>query len=441
MLNRTEGDVKVEDLSRNPRIAGLMEMMERVEQSRTPLDTLLNVQRGMEAAYGPVAFVGLFTRYLPEGHFQVVQLRLPDAGEETLCNPWDRENLPEYQGGVIGGLIGRPVPQIAFDVDWSADPNFGKILSGYRSLIAVPVVGHRLPMNWMLLLHRNREGTTAERQEETILRAMLIGSLLESRALVQELAHAHAQIDWEVQRVGQIQRSLLPDPLPPIPGLDIAASYETFGEAGGDLYDFIPIGGGGVGADRPRWGIFVGDASGHGPSAAVVIAMVQALLHAHPIEVTAPADLLRYLNEHLCRRPIEGSFVTAFLGIYDPSTRHLTYSNAGHPPPLLKAPLGESMRRLDVASGLPLGVVPSETFEEGSVDLGLGAQLLIYTDGIFEARNEAGAMFGIAGIESAFRTCTGSSGKVVGAVRQAVNTHSCARQSEDDQTLLAISVV
>lgn len=432
--------MKVEDLSQDPRIASLMEMMVRVEQSRTPIDTLLNVQRGMEAAYGPTAFLGLSTRSLPEGHYQVVQLRLPDEEQGTLRNPsWGGENFPKYQGGLIGELIRHRVPQIAYDVDWDIDPYFSKTLAGYHSVIAVPVTGDRLPMNWAMLLNRDPKGTNTEHQVGTILRAMLIGSLLESRALVHELALAHAQIDGEVQRVGQIQRSLLPDPLPPIPGLDIAASYETFGEAGGDLYDLIPLGGSGEAAGR--WGIFIGDASGHGPAATVVIAMVQALLHAHPSNVTGPADLLKHLNEHLCRRPIEGSFVTAFLGVYDRSARHFRYANAGHPPPLLKGAPGHATKPLNAVSGLPLGIEPGETFQEESVELVAGDSLLLYTDGIFEARDEGGAMFGIAGVEFSFRTCACSPDQVIAAIRQAVNAHSCGRRSEDDQTLLAIKVL
>jgi serine phosphatase RsbU (regulator of sigma subunit) len=89
-----------------------------------------------------------------------------------------------------------------------------------------------------------------------------------------QLAQANAHIEAELHRMARIQRALLPEPIPDIPGIRMAASYETFGQVGGDLYDFIPLR-----KDASQWCIFIGDASGHGPSAAVVAAMTLATLH------------------------------------------------------------------------------------------------------------------------------------------------------------------
>jgi sigma-B regulation protein RsbU (phosphoserine phosphatase) len=224
--------------------------------------------------------------------------------------------------------------------------------------------------------------------------------------------------------------------LPQIPGLEIATSYETFGEAGGDLYDFVLLEG--AASVHQPWAIFIADASGHGPSAAVVIAIVQALLHAHPPGVTSPAALLQHLNQHLCERPIESSFVTAFLAVYGPSTRRLEFACAGHPPPLLLRRTAQAATYLDSACGLPLGIDPNHAFREASVDFGPGDTLLLYTDGIDEARDPNNKMFGVEAIEAVARGCSGTPIQLVATIRHAVTAHENGRQATDDQTLVAV---
>ena len=180
----------------------------------------------------------------------------------------------------------------------------------------------------------------------------------------------------------EFSAALLPEPIPDIPGLRLAASYETFGQVGGDLYDFLP-----VTSDDGLWCMFIGDASGHGPSAAVVAAMVQATLHACAAGSAGPADLLQTLNRRLCQKRIEGSFLTAFMGFYEPAGRRLRYASAGHPSPALLPRLANHAARfLEAAGGPPLGIDDDASFDEATVGLPPGQTLLLYTDGISEAR-------------------------------------------------------
>ncbi|MDB5358397.1 MAG: rsbU 2 [Phycisphaerales bacterium] len=429
-----------DELSTNARIAGLTRMTRELQQSRTPSQTLRTIRRGLADMYGPTDSLMLSTRGLPSGEYRVIEFPARDAGPLEDADPWAPGDLPVHQGGVIAEIIKTHEPQILQGVDWSADPFFHDSLAGYNSVAAVPLAGDHLPMSWVILLRRSPSFFTADDLEQTALRAALIGSLLESQMLTEEVADAHVQIDREVQRVGQIQRELLPDPLPQIPGLQIAASYETFGEAGGDLYDFIPLRAA-RSDERERWAFFIGDASGHGPSAAVVIAIVQALLHAHPPGVTSPAALLQHVNEHLCRRPIDSSFVTAFIGVYEPSSRRLTFACAGHPPPLLKGALARAVKCINSTCGYPLGIDAQQTFQEASVDLDRGDAILLYTDGILEARDPGGAMFGIERIEAVARRCSCASHEIVQTLRQAVTAHENGRRATDDQTLVALNVI
>lgn len=415
-------------------------MTRRIESSTTPFEALKAVLDGFGIAFGShMACLHLSTQGLPAGQYRVVLLRVPEAGLDLLSDPWTDGNLPVHSGGVIAEIIRNPNPQIAHDLDWSADPSFGSTLGGFRSLMAVPIQVQDVQVNWVLLLHKDPREFTSQDLGAVLLRASLVGSLLQSRLLTDRLRRANAQISREVERVGRILQCLLPDPLPKIPGLQIAARFETFAQAGGDLYDLVQLD---EGADDPgRWGIFIADASGHGLAAAVVVAVVQALLRAHPSKTTGPAELLQQLNVHLCQRPIESSFVTAFLAVYEPLTRRLTYAGAGHPLPLLRARLAGTVKALDLNSGYPLGIDSSQTFVQASVDLDHGDSLLFYTDGISEARNPSGGMFDAGGIEQTLNACDGDPREIVEAVHRAMTIYADGFPPTDDRTLLAISVV
>ena len=184
--------------------------------------------------------------------------------------------------------------------------------------------------------------------------------------------------------------------------------------------------------------MFIGDASGHGPSAAVVAAMVQATLHATAPGSAGPADLFRTLNRRLCHKRIEGSFLTAFMGFYEPATRRLRYASAGHPaPPLLPCLAGRPARILNTAGGPPLGIDDGVTFDEATIDLPPGHTLLLYTDGISKAPPD-GAMFGPEGIERSLQNCGDDAQGVINRLRQSLITHQRGRRPDDDQTAVAI---
>lgn len=122
------------------------------------------------------------------------------------------------------------------------------------------------------------------------------------------------------------------------------------------------------------------------------MAVTHSIAHAYPGPPTPPGELMRYLNERLTGRRIVGvSFVTAFYGVYDPATRRLTYSCAGHNPPRLRRARDGAIESIDGASGLPLGIEPQEGYIDGVRDLEPGDRLVLYTDGLTEARVLRGA--------------------------------------------------
>jgi len=425
--------VEAEDTSDQRRIASLTRLMAELEQTRLPTDTFQTIRRGLAGLYGPTAAMMISTQGLGEGEYRVVQLHL---GDEAVLDsdPWQPTSFAVRSGGVVARLIRDIRPRIINDVDWSADPCFHEILADYRSLMVVPLPDPRVPIDWVILLKDRGERFQPADLEQSVLRVTLVGSLLASQALAEDLRKANERIDGDAKQVGELQRALLPDPLPRIPGLEIAVSYEPSGRAGGDWYDLFPLDG--ENAIDGRWCLFIGDASGHGLAAAVVMAIVQSILRVGPADVRGPADLLAYANRELCRKRI-GGFVTAFLGIYEPKARRLTYASAGHPPPLLKTAADCRVSRLDRVASYPIGIEESETFREADVVMRPGDTLLFYTDGITEARQGHSEMFEIERLEKEFGDHDGSPSSLIQHLREAVNSFQQGQPPADDQTFLA----
>ena len=426
------------DLSQNLKIATLQRLTRNLVQSLNLEDTLRALHRGFTEIDGFFASVMLSTRGLNRGRWRVVRMHLTDDPQDNLLDAASEEQAPVHSGGIVAAITARPEPQLLQDVDWSQDPFFHEALQGYTSVIAVPVGGDHLPMNWALLLKRAPERFTVSDLEHAVERTALAGTLLENQILAADLARVNRQIVREAREVGELQRALLPPPLPRIAGLDIAASYEPSGRAGGDLYDLFPLEDHHNGqSDTPtHWCVFIGDTAGHGLAAAVVISIVQAVLHAHPARIARPATLLRHANRQLCSKAL-GGFVTAFLGVYEPGQRRLTYASAGHPPPLLRRSSQRSILTLNEVGSYPLGIDDSETFEEASVQLQPSDTLLLYTDGITEARNAHGTLFDRDRLTRAFREAGDRPGRIIDLLGQAVRAHEHGQAALDDQTLVA----
>ena len=432
----------VQDFSWDPNITSLRKRTRDLEQSRTPDQTLQALERGFTETGGFIASVLLSTRGLPQGHYRVVYMHLRNDTQRDVLSPANEPHGPVHAGGIVAAITARPEPQLIQNVDWSRDPFLNETLQDYTSVIALPLFAERLPSNWSLHLKRAPERFTVSDLEDTIERTALAGALLENQLLAAELDRANRQIDCEARQVGELQRALLPASLPRIAGLEIAARYEPSGRAGGDLYDFVPLDEHHNGQpDTPaRWCVFIGDTAGHGLGAAVVISIVQAVLHAHPARIARPASLLMHANRQLCAKRL-GGFVTAFLGIYEPALRRLTYAKAGHPPPLLRRSSDRSIVALDDVGSYPLGIEESETFKEATVQLEPGDTVLLYTDGITEARGSDNGLFDRDRLVRVFRDGGERPAELIQRLSRAVRVYEHGQASRDDQTLVAARVL
>ena len=192
-------------------------------------------------------------------------------------------------------------------------------------------------------------------------------------------------VQRELETARQIQASLLPRGVPRPLGLDVAVRYVPMAAVAGDIYDFIEIG-------PSSLGILVADVMGHGIPAAMVASMVKLAFSVQTANVRDPAAVLTSMNQILCRH-LERSYVTAVYAVLDTEARRVTVANAGHPPPLFRR-RGEASSQAETEHGLILGFLPDARYTNTCVELfGVGDRLLLYSDGVPEARNGTGEFF------------------------------------------------
>ena len=204
---------------------------------------------------------------------------------------------------------------------------------------------------------------------------------------VAEQAEARVErerIEQELQTARSIQHAFLPRNVPALPGWQFAPYYQPAREVGGDFYDFLPF-------EDGRLGLVIGDVTGKGIPAALVMATVHTMLRTAVQGIISPGEVLARVNELLADDIPPGMFVTCFFALLNPKSGHIHYSNAGHEPPF-RQHRGEAAELW--ATGMPLGMMPGTRYEEHEITLAPGDSLLFYSDGLVEAHNPGKEMFG-----------------------------------------------
>jgi sigma-B regulation protein RsbU (phosphoserine phosphatase) len=241
----------------------------------------------------------------------------------------------------------------------------------------------------------------------------------------------------ELERCGKlllaIQRSILPQQLPSVPGLDLAVYFADADGAGGDYYDVRPVG-------PDHWAIVIADVCGHGLGAAAILALVHALGNAVQGQQVPPGAALALINKPLATRYLANTaqFVTAFVGLYDAEGQVLTYASAGHPPPRLVR--GNEVRQLDAVSGLPLGINKESVYENETLQLMSGDRLILFTDGITESTDAADVLFGEERLDAVLRAPASTAAELMDHVVHSVRTFRGGRPAGDDETCLVAAV-
>jgi len=237
----------------------------------------------------------------------------------------------------------------------------------------------------------------------------------------------------------EIQQHLLPQGAPEIDGFDIAGKSIYCDETGGDYYDFIELASLGAG----RLGIALGDVSGHGIGAALLMAAARGVLRSHAATHGVNlAKLFETLNHHLVRDTGEEQFMTLFYAVLDAEAKSLIWTSGGHDPALWLQNSGGEIRELP-NTGIPLGIIEDAPYEQaGPVELRPGDIVLVGTDGIWEARNTAGEMFGKDRLRKILSDSTDrSAAEIHDMIVEAVRKFRQGQPQADDVTLVTIKAL
>jgi serine phosphatase RsbU (regulator of sigma subunit) len=228
-----------------------------------------------------------------------------------------------------------------------------------------------------ILIHRISGGRIVEEWS-----ANSVNLILED--LQQELRERE-RIEQELQVARRIQQASLPETVPALEGWRISPYYRPAREVGGDFYDFHLL-------SEDKLGLVVGDATGKGVPAALVMSTTCGMLRAVALSLDSPSEVLERTNEALFARIPANMFVTCFYAILVPESGHLSYANAGHDLPYFLRRNGEAEELR--ARGMPLGLIPGMGYEEDEIVLEGGESVLFYSDGLVEAHDPEDEMFG-----------------------------------------------
>lgn len=378
--------------------------------------------------------ISLSRRGLEPPAFRVT--RFSGWAEEDKLDPWVHlQKLPVLSGGVLGELIFGNEPRIIDDLEVPEDDPAYAYLHEFHSLMAIPGYDDGESLNMTIMLSRTPGNFDYEALPEVVWTANLFGRTIHNLRLGEELQEAYRTIDHEMKVVSDLQCSLLPEALPDIPGMELCVHYEAAQRAGGDYYDFFALPDG-------RWGILIADVCGHGPAAAVLMAITHTIGRTYPEPPASPAAFLDHINDVLCRHYTADSktFVTAFYGVYDPATGALTYARAGHEKPAIRRAATGTVESFGGAGNLPLGVSPKEKHSDETIALHTGDLVVLYTDGMTEARNADGAFWGVDRLYALLGRSWDDACSLQTGILEDLDAFTGGASNEDDLTLLVARI-
>jgi len=315
--------------------------------------------------------------------------------------------------------------------DVCKDPRYIEGNPETRSELAVPLIYKDKVIGVLDLEHTRRGFFTDDHRRTVTTLAAQVAIAIENARLYEEIARQERRLERDLSLARELQMRLLPQTLPKLAHLELAAKFSPARAIGGDLYDFIPY-------SLSRLGIVIGDVSGKGAPAAIYAALVSGILRSHaPIE-PGPAEMLSAVNLSLAERRIEAQFVSLIYAVWDDEQRTLLVANSGLPRPVY---LHDGKIEVIEATGLPLGLFDDADYDEFQFKMKPGDLFVFFSDGILDARNRQGELFGRGRVEKIIAECAGQSADcIVDSLFKAAAEYSAGVATFDDQTVVAIMV-
>ena len=292
------------------------------------------------------------------------------------------------------------------------------ITSEEADLLGVLYLDSRSPSAAFTEIDREVVRTLAREAANVIENARLFAS-----------SRAKARLDHEIEIASHIQRELLPKTFPQMPHVAVTASTLACHSVGGDCFDVIPLGG-------SRYGFFVGDVAGKGIAASLLATLLQGVFYTTAALDIPVTEITKRVNQFLCERSSEDRYATLFYGVLD-LTGTLEYINAGHVPPLVRRASHELVEL--PSANFPVGMFKEAEFTAERISLSAGDYVVIYSDGVSEARNLHDEMFEQERLSSLLREFSGSTvEELAESIRSGVRNFTGGAPQADDITMVVI---
>src|ERR1044071_1446950 len=346
--------------------------------------------------------------------------RRPDVGEVRVSRT------------IIEEVVSRGRSVLTSDAQH--DPRFMSstvTFQGIRSVLAVPLgVGERI----FGMIYADSPFATSRFSEDHLKVLTTLGSVAAIRVENTRLLEEHLEqqtYERELQLAREIQQRFQPTAPPSVPGYELQGiSFPSY-QIGGDYYDFIRCGDG-------RLVIALGDVSGKGTAAALLMSSLHAAVHAQVASCRAITETVGAVNRYLADNTPANRFVTLFYAELDPATGALAFVNAGHNPPLIAHGADGTLEQLG-AGGLPLGILPDYDYREGRTQLRHGDVLVVYSDGVTETQNPTGEEFGTARLQEVVaQNLNATASGIRDKIEAALSAFAQGTPAVDDITLVIV---
>ena len=314
------------------------------------------------------------------------------------------------------------------DSQFSASESISSL--SIRSMICSPMIGLNGDVLGVINIDTQNPLAQFKNEDAQLLAAVAVPAALayEGARLLQSYVEKQKQ-DNEMNIASAVQLALLPERMPEVDGYEFFAMYESAQAVGGDYYDVFPLANGKI-------AIAFGDVAGKGVPASLIMSRISTVVRSVVEFVDDVSQAIEKINGHMCARAVEGRFVTFVLVILDPLKHTMSLVIAGHMSPIIRKPDGSLEEFPDEIIGVPLGVVDGFPFDIAMREIGPGETVVIYTDGVSEAMNAAGDLYGTDRIRELVKQESGNTQKLGTAIRADVKKHASGHPQNDDITLM-----
>jgi phosphoserine phosphatase RsbU/P len=406
---------------------GLVEvsaLINGITESEELLPAVLDVARRVMNAEAASLFL-----LTPDGNLQLAVVSV-EKGESGI--PPQRILVPRGRG-ISGWVLEHGQPLLVPNA--YEDPRFYREAdkaTGFhtRSILCVPLVRNGKEIGVLQVLNPvGRDSFDAPDLAAFSAYGNLAATAIDKLRMI-ERRREQQRIDHELGIARDIQSSFLPQDLPETPNAQFAATYRPATQVGGDFFDVIEMG-------EDRFYFVIGDVSGKGMPAALLMAQSLSTLRLILQPNIAPATVLSRWNEMLCGRTIRGMFITAIVGRLDAKLRTVEFASAGHCHPVLVREGGET-EEIAVNGAPPLGIIPGRVMVGHTVSLQPGEWLVHYTDGLIESFNEDNVPLDLSGMRRLLNRKFDSAKQLVSVLEEGELAHRGAADPHDDLTILTL---